>query len=80
MVARRFYVPRKVLSFVNIKSFHFLGALLLCFYTYYNINFETLQILTAVEGWMMAAEGRSKKFNQKIKPYVVLQYLLKYSD
>ena len=29
---------------------------------------------------MMAAEGRSKKFNQKIKPYVVLQYLLKYTD
>ena len=29
---------------------------------------------------MKAASTRGKKFNQKIKPYVVLQYLLKYSD
>ena len=29
---------------------------------------------------MMTTEGRGKKPNQKIKPYVVLQYLLKYSD
>ena len=29
---------------------------------------------------MKAASTRGKKFNQKIKPYVVLQYLLKYTD
>ena len=29
---------------------------------------------------MKAASTRGKKFNQKIKPYVVLPYLLKYSD
>ena len=28
---------------------------------------------------MKAASTRGKKFNQKIKPYVVLQYLLKLS-
>ena len=28
----------------------------------------------------MAVENRGKKHNQKIKPYVVLQYLLKYTD
>ena len=29
---------------------------------------------------MKAASTRGKKFNQKLKPYVVLQYRLKYSD
>ena len=29
---------------------------------------------------MKAASTRGKKFNQKIKPYVVLQYLLIYTD
>ena len=35
---------------------------------------------TDEKGFIAFQEGHGKKPNQKLKPYLVLQYLLKYSD
>jgi hypothetical protein len=77
IVARSCYAARDALNGFLIKMFHSLEALPLCLYLLYykflkSPNSNSDKKVAPMMAEMKAASTRGKKFNQKIKPYVVL--------